>query len=152
MTSQLVRLQSKDTDLILHTEPAEIIYFGKRLDLDEITEADVMTIARGVSNGSLDVDTPITLAAENGRGYFGVPGVEGHRNGYNWAPVFTTKNVTKTDRTLVLEMEDHIAKLAFKAEIETDENGVFKFRNTLTNLGEGEFTVNRLAGTVPVPE
>ncbi|AOF54182.1 alpha-galactosidase [Rodentibacter caecimuris] len=152
MSSQLVRLQSKETDLILRTEPAEILYFGKHLELDEITEADVMSIERGVANGSLDVDTPITLAAENGRGYFGVSSVEGHRNGYDWAPVFITKNIAKTDRTLVLEMEDNIAKLAFKAEIECDENGVFKFRHTLTNLGEGEFTVNRLTVTLPVPE
>ncbi|BFU59683.1 MULTISPECIES: alpha-galactosidase [Rodentibacter] len=152
MISPLIRLQSKNTDLILRTEPAEILYFGKRLELENITEADLASIDRGVANGSLDIDIPITLAAENGRGYFGVAGVEGHRNGYDWAPVFVTKNISKTDRTLVLEMEDSIAKLGFTAEIETDENGVFKFRNTLTNLGEETFTVNRLSVTLPVPE
>ena len=77
--SELIRLHSKNTDLIIRTEPAEILYFGKRLAQAKITESDLPLIDRGVSNGGLDVDTPVTFAAENGRGYFGSGSVEGHR-------------------------------------------------------------------------
>lgn len=150
--SELIRLHSKNTDLIIRTEPAEILYFGKRLAQAKITESDLPLIDRGVSNGGLDVDTPVTFAAENGRGYFGSGSVEGHRNGYDWAPVFVTQKVIQTDRTLVIEAQDLVAELAFTTEVEVDENGVFKFRNTLTNLGVGRFIVNRLAVTLPVPE
>lgn len=152
MKSEIIRLTSADTDIILRTEPAEILYWGKHLDIDDISEVEAITVERGVSNGGLDIDIPVTFAAENGRGYFGCSSIEGHREGYDWASVFTTKNVQKNGNNLTIETEDEIAQLAFKTEIEADENGVFKFRNTLTNLAEGKFTVNRLAVTLPVPE
>ncbi len=150
--NEIIRLTSKDTDLVIRTEPAEILYWGKHLNIDDISEFDAMTIERGVANGSLDVDIPVTFAAENGRGYFGCSSLEGHRSGYDWAPVFVTKSAVKNGNNLVIEAEDPIAKLGFKTEIEADENGVFKFRNTVTNLVEGAFTINRLAVTLPVPE
>lgn len=150
--NEIIRLTSKDTDLVIRTEPAEILYWGKHLNIDDISEFDAMTIERGVANGSLDVDIPVTFAAENGRGYFGCSSLEGHRSGYDWAPVFVTKSAVKNGNNLVIEAEDPIAKLGFKTEIEADENGVFKFRNTVTNLVEGAFTINRLAVTLPVPD
>lgn len=69
--SEIIRLTSKETDLIIRTEPAEILYWGKHLNIDDISEFDAIAIDRGVANGSLDVDIPVTFAAENGRGYFG---------------------------------------------------------------------------------
>src|SRR3712207_6368507 len=152
MTSKIIRLTSGHTDLIIRTEPAEILYWGTHLDIDDVSEFEALTIDRGVSNGGLDIDTPVTFAAENGRGYFGCSSLDGHRDGYDWAPVFVTKNVMKNDNNLIIEAEDTIAKLVFKTEIESDENGIFKFRNTVTNLGDRKFTVNRLAVTLPVPE
>ena len=152
MNNALIRLKSADTELILRREPAEILYFGKALTLPEITESDLELIDRGVANGSLDIDIPITLAAENGRGYFGSPGIEGHRAGLAWAPVFKTKKVSLQENVLTIEMEDNTAQLGLISEIATDENGVFKFRNILTNLGEGDFALNRLAVTLPLPE
>ena len=152
MMKNIIRLTAGNTDLIIRSEPAEILYWGARLDIDEITEADALSLERGVSNGGLDVDTPVTFAAENGRGFWGSSGVDGHRDGDDWAPVFKTKSAVKNDNVFLIEAEDRIAQLAFKTVIESDENGVFKFRNTLTNLGESKFTVNRLAVTLPVPE
>ncbi|ASK26803.1 alpha-galactosidase [Neisseria chenwenguii] len=150
MTAKIIRLQSKDTDLIVRTEPAEILYWGAHLA--NFDESDVFTLERGVSNGSLDVDIPITLAAENGRGFFGVSGIEGHRDGLDWAPVFNTVKISQENSCLIIDAEDAVAKLGLRSEIETDENGVFKFRHTLTNLGAGNYTLNRLAVTLPLPD
>ncbi len=152
MTSRILRLKSKNTEIILKTEPAELLYFGEVLAIENITEADVVSIERGVCNGSLDVDTPITFAAENGRGLFNVSSLDGHRNGFDWAPVFKTKNVQADDKKIIIEAVDDVAKLTFTTEIEADENGVFKFRNTLKNLAKEAFNVERLSVTVPVPE
>ena len=148
----IIRLTSGNTDLIIRSEPAEILYWGKRLHIDNITEAEVLSLEHGVANGGLDIDTPLTFAAENGRGYWGSSSLDGHRDGYDWAPVFKTKSAVKNGNLLVIEAEDTIAQLIFKTEIEADENGVFKFRNTLTNLSKNKFFVNRLSITLPVPE
>lgn len=53
---------------------------------------------RPVANGRLDIDTPLTLMAENATGLFSSPGLEGHRNGLDSSPVFIqlTWNIPKT--------------------------------------------------------
>ncbi|MCP1660190.1 alpha-galactosidase [Neisseria perflava] len=150
MTAKIIRLQSKNTDLIVRTEPAQILYWGAHLA--HFDENDVFMLDRGVSNGSLDIDVPITLAAENGRGFFGSPSIEGHRSGYDWAPVFETVKISQEGNRLVIDEADQIASLGLRTEIEGDENGVFKFRHTLSNTGEDDYTVNRLAVTLPLPE
>lgn len=112
MMKNIIRLTAGNTDLIIRSEPAEILYWGARLDIDKITEADVLSLERGVSNGGLDVDTPVTFAAENGRGFWGSSSVDGHRDGYDWAPVFKTKSAVKNDNVFLIEAEDSVAQLA----------------------------------------
>ncbi|GAM64997.1 alpha-galactosidase [Vibrio ishigakensis] len=42
----------------------------------------------------LDVDVPVTLCPEIGRGSYGSSGIEGHRNGKDWAPQFNYQSYT----------------------------------------------------------
>ena len=81
MEPTIVRLTSPMTDVIVRCQPfAEILYWGPHLS--GFMPEDVLTLSRAVPNGRLDVDAPLTLAAESGRGLFGSPGVEGHRDGW----------------------------------------------------------------------
>ena len=92
MHDPILRLVSDTVDVVIKTHPfAEILYWGPHLH--HFSPQDVATLARPVANGRLDVDSPVTLMAELGHGLFGSPGIEGHRQGLDGSPVFTTTDV-----------------------------------------------------------
>ena len=47
-------------------------------------------LALGVPQAGLDTLTPVSLIPQMGRACFEVSGLEGHRQGQEWASVFTT--------------------------------------------------------------
>ncbi|OWF81759.1 alpha-galactosidase [Yersinia rohdei] len=151
MEQNILRLTSPSTDVVLRTQPyAEILYWGE--PLSQFSVEDIQTLTRAVPNGRLDVDTPVTLAAESGRGLFGSPGIEGHRAGKDWSPVFSTLRVEQSGNQVIIISEDDIAGLRLTHELNLDNSGVLQLRNTLTNLKPGNYWLDRLALTLPVPE
>ena len=152
MDASICRLTSRTTDIVIRCAPvAEILYWGPHLPA--FSAEEIATLSRPVPNGRLDVDVPLTLAAENGRGLFGSPGVEGHRDGLDWSPVFTTCRVDQQADGVVITAEDPQAALRFTSELHLDaETGVLRTRNTLTNLHAQPYQVSRLAVTLPLPE
>lgn len=151
MKATIFRLESKFTDVIIRCDKeAEIIYWGPHLQYFNVD--DISSLSRPVANSRVDVDVPITLAAENGRGLFSVPGLEGHRDGLDAFPIFIFKKAQQQEDTLVITTEDDIAGLRFVTELKLSRmNGVLQIRNILTNLKEGQWNVNRLAVTLPLP-
>ncbi|PJG86561.1 alpha-galactosidase [Conservatibacter flavescens] len=148
---EYIRLTSPVNDLILRTAPyPEILYFGEHLE--QFDEADILSLGRAIPNGGLDVDVPLTLAAEHGRGNFYSPTLEGHRNGMDWSPVFQTSAVEFEKNFVKLTALDPIAGLAFATEFTLDHNGVLKMRNTITNQKGGDYTLDRLGITFPLPD
>ncbi|KAA9000766.1 alpha-galactosidase [Affinibrenneria salicis] len=152
MSSEVIRLTSDNTDVIVRCAPdAEILYWGPTLR--GFSPQDVIAIQRPVPNGRLDVDTPLTLAMEYGRGQFGAPGIEGHRNGYHAAPIFNTVSVESDDHALTLVSEDALAGLTLTSELRLHpRTGVLQVRHTLKNLSSDAWQLDRLAVTLPVPE
>lgn len=144
-------LGNNNLDIILRTQPyAEICYFGKRLQNLNINSIDMLNPA--IPNSRLDIDVPFTLCPEEGLGNFSTPGLEGHRNGKNWSPVFITKEVKKNNNNITIISEDDIAKLRLTSQLILDESGVLQCQNSLTNLAEQPYQVNRLSVTLPIPE
>ncbi|WP_211252098.1 alpha-galactosidase [Vibrio rhizosphaerae] len=91
---ELIELTGKQTQLIIELgEFAEILYWGNQVYGDIASCRS--TIYRPVPYGRLDCDIPVTVSPELGRGVFSSPGLEGHRDGQDWAPVFTLKNVVQ---------------------------------------------------------
>lgn len=85
MHDSIFRLESKAVDLVITTHPfAEILYWGPHLH--HFSPQDVVSLARPVANGRLDVDAPVTLMAELGHGLFGSPGIEGTARGWTGRP------------------------------------------------------------------
>lgn len=144
-------LGNSKLDIILRTQPyAEICYFGKRLHTLNIDSIDMLNPA--VPNSRLDINVPFTLCPEEGLGNFSTPGLEGHRNGKDWSPVFITKEVKKDTNNITIISEDEIAKLRLTSQLILDESGVLQCQNSLTNLAEQPYQVNRLSVTLPIPE
>jgi len=151
MENQTVHLTSEHISLIVRCTPfAEILYWGKRLC--QFSAQDLISLSRAVPNGRIDVDAPVNLSADSGRGSFGTPGVEGHRDGLDWSPVFHTTDVRHHGNQLTITTEDPIAGLQFRSELHLDASGVLLARNSLTNLKPGTYQLTRLAVTLPLPD
>ena len=83
----LIELTGQQTQLIVELgEYAEILHWGQKVvgDLSGFR----MALHRPVPYGRLDSDVSMTLHPELGRGVFSSPGVDAHRDGPAWAPVF----------------------------------------------------------------
>jgi len=82
MSSQLFRLDSSDSSLLLlsidQAIPA-VVYYGVKLHC-EVDASTLRTItADAIPNAKLDSRTQLSLLPENSRGFFGEPGLQGHR-------------------------------------------------------------------------
>lgn len=151
MKDSIVRLESATVDVVIKTHPfAEILYWGKHLRY--FSSQDAASLGRPTGNGKLDVDIPLTLMAEPGHGLFGTPGIEGHRQGLDGSPVFTTVSVEHQQQTLTIVAEDTLAGLRLVSEIGLDSSGVLVVRHGVTNLRAQAWQVERLAVTLPVAE
>lgn len=152
MNENVVHLHGKNSDVLIQVHPVtEILYWGKTLD--SVSTNALTAMKRAVPNGRLDLDTPLTLSPEQGRGIFSSPGLEGHRQGFDWSPVFSFNSVKHTDNQVTLIGEDTIAGLRLTCEILLDPvTDVLQTRQTLTNLKSAPYAVNRFAITLPMPE
>ncbi|EOX4826805.1 alpha-galactosidase [Vibrio alginolyticus] len=146
----LIELAGKETQLIVELgEYAEILHWGQKVNGD--LEGYRVTLQRPVPYGRLDKDVSMTLNPELGRGVFSSPGVEGHRDGQDWAPVFVITRIEQSKNCIAIESEDTVAGLRLNTILQMDEHDVVKTRHTLTNLKAGTYHVNRLANTLPLP-
>ncbi len=151
MSESIIRLHNDATDIIIRTHPfAEIIYWGPHIH--HYSPLDAITLDRPLVNTGLDVDAPLTLMAELSHGLFGAPGIEGHRQGLDGSPKFTTAEVAQNGNQLTLISEDPHAGLRLSSEIALDKSGVLSLRHGITNLREDLWQVDRLAVTLPVAE
>ncbi|MFT6927272.1 MAG: alpha-galactosidase [Psychromonas sp.] len=147
---KLIELTGQQTQLIIELgEYAEILHWGAPIKGDLASFR--MALQRPVPYGRLDTDIAMTLSPELGRGIFSSPGVEGHRAGMDWAPVFMIKEINQEDQALIIISEDTQAGLRLVTELCLDAYDVLKTRQTLTNIKNGVYQVNRLANTLPLP-
>ncbi len=153
MNYDLITLHGQTSTLILKTGPApEIVYWGEKVNMQPHVN-DTLSISRPVPHGRLDLDVPLTLSPEQGRGMFSSPGLEGHRNGYDWSPVFTFHSVEQHANSLKIITEDAIAGLKLVIDLILDPvTDVLQVRHTLTNIKPEPYQVERIAITLPLPE
>ncbi|MGL5302212.1 MAG: alpha-galactosidase [Aeromonas sp.] len=147
----IITLSGKHTDLLINLEQgAELIHWGKKLHQPQPTQSQALV--RAVPYGRLDVDVPLTLFPDAGRGVFSSPALEGHRNGQDWSPVFSLIEIDPQPHSLRLISQDKAAHLTLTSELRLDpDSDVLSIRHTLRNDGAEPFTVNRLATTLPLP-
>jgi alpha-galactosidase len=155
MSHTFLQFNSCHSSMIVKLKPSpEILYWGKALQtLDEDSFiAFQHAIDRGVMQARLDNDVPLTLCPENGRGMYSAPGIEGHRNGENWAPIFAYGSHTINDQKIEINCQDKIAGLALKINLSMDPiSGVVEKLITVINSSAQPYQLNKLALTLPLP-
>src|ERR1700722_15798063 len=105
---------------------------------------------------------PCSLLPEHGEGWFGRPGLSGHRlgaidppAGRDWSPLFrpTRSEHARPDRAdwARVEAGDKTAALDLVTEIEAVPGGAIRARHTLTNPGREPYVVDSLEVVFPLP-
>ena len=103
---------------------------------------------------------PCSLLPQHGEGWFGRPGLSGHRlatgpgypaAGRDWSPLFQPVRTEHDGRRARVEAADKTAGLALATEIEAVPGGAIRARHTLTNLGQQPYLVDSLEVVFPLP-
>lgn len=118
---------------------------------------DAAVFARSIPHASLDADVSPGLVAEAGAGWFGRPGLEGHRSdGADFQPRFQLGQVVNEGRadgaeSVRFDLVDRIGQLELVIDITLDTNEMATVWAELINRGDSPYTVTALRLTLPVP-
>jgi alpha-galactosidase len=103
---------------------------------------------------------PCPLLPQHGEGWFGRPGLSGHRLGHgaggpaaggDWSPLFRPARSEHDGRRARVEAADKAAGLRLVTEIEAVPGGAIRARHTLTNQGRQPYIVDSLEVVFPLP-
>lgn len=110
-----------------------------------------------IVSGPVDAVVPLAVLPEAHRGWFGTPGVSGHRGGRDFSPAFTSRAVEHTEhdqgaQRLVVHARDAKALLSLVLTIELASSGLVTLRATLTNDDhDSEYWLDQMNLALPVP-
>ncbi|MEP7048648.1 MAG: alpha-galactosidase [Ilumatobacteraceae bacterium] len=109
-------------------------------------------VERPVPNGGLDIDAPLGLFAEASSGWFGSPGLEGHRpGGGDFAPQFRQRSCAVAERTAEFVLVDDAAELSLRIVATLHATGVATFSAAISNDGDTDYSLDALRLTLPLP-
>ena len=110
-------------------------------------------LERPVPGGGLDVDPPLGLIAESGVGWFGRPGIEGHRpHGRDFAPQFSLQSIEADQDHAEIELVDDAAALSLRIRVGLHASGVATFRTSISNDDDdAPYALAALRLSLPVP-
>ena len=103
---------------------------------------------------------PCALLPEHAAGWFGRPGLSGHRlgtggghpaAGRDWSPLLRPAGLEHGERWARAEAEDSTAGLRLVTEAEAVAGGAIRVRHTVVNTGHEPYQVNSLEVVFPLP-
>jgi alpha-galactosidase len=113
-----------------------VLHWGARLDPAEDLTALAAARARPLPQNSLDVEPPLTVLPDAGRGYAGAPGLALHREGMDWETALVIERAEAGPDQIRLHLADQRAGVAVSLAIAMDaESDTLSFATTVTNTG-----------------
>ena len=160
----LVHLRSGGVSVVLDLRDGtlpRILHWGA--DLGDLDGPTLGLLAKATTEliGGSNPDVPVmpSILPEQALGWTGTPGLAGHRDGIDFAPLFSvTSAVVESSleaepngstRLIATAVDDAIS-LGLIIEIELTASGLLRTRATLTNHGE-HYTLDALTPQLPVP-
>ncbi|WP_203582213.1 alpha-galactosidase [Microbacterium hibisci] len=139
-------------DLDASPAPA-IVHWGAALEGSAPeTLRGLATAARAQRvSGGLDTTPALTLIPAAADGWFGSPGIEGHREAAGVSIRLSVADVQATDHRASVALIDAEAGLAVRAELRIGPSGLFHQRVTVRNSGATPYTLQSLQATFPLP-
>lgn len=130
----------------------ELVYFGQVLPAQTHLKSLYLSQQQAIPQAFIDTPAPMTLIPEAGRGWLQSPGVEASAaDRPAWAMCWTLSKIHHREDSFVIELEDKQAQLMVSLSIGLQVSGLLRQQLTLTNQGQSDVTVERLACTLPVP-
>ncbi|NTW41246.1 MAG: alpha-galactosidase [Cellulomonadaceae bacterium] len=135
-----------------------VVYWGD--DLDEVTESELTSLVSAsrppAVHNSIDEPEPIGVVAEPSGGWFGIPGLAGHRDGVDFTTRFELVELESTTRAdggaaVIARGRDTAVELALRLHIELATSGLVSLRAELTNTGTTPYVLDGLRLTLPLP-
>lgn len=154
--SHVLHLSSGGTSVVidLSASPAPaIVHWGAQLDGSTPETLRGLAIAARAQrvSGGLDATPSLTILPTAADGWFGSPGVEGHRDGTGVSIRFTVADVQTTGHRASIALADDEAGLVAQVELRVGPSGLFHQRVTLRNTAATPYTVQALQLTFPLP-
>lgn len=155
-------LTGADVQLIVDARSSRvprIVHWGRPLGLEgdalaAFADASVPQIA----SNSVDEPVPFSIIPDVSRGWVGLPGIEGHRDGVAFAIQLSLVDVdldgssdprTAASRTFTLRDEDLSIEVVI--QLEALESGLVRTRLHIRNQSDDPFTLNAARLGFPVP-
>ncbi len=153
---KVLQLRSAGVSLVLDCSgPAlpSVLHWGADLGpLDEAALGGLRQGAGAVQAGNgLDDNLPVAIIPEYSAGWFGLPGLNGHRDGQDFSASFQLTEVAQSANTVQVTAADTEAGLSLALVIELTDSGLVRAKAELTNTGASAYTVDGLVLAFPVP-
>ncbi|WP_328996385.1 alpha-galactosidase [Kribbella sp. NBC_01245] len=122
----------------------------------DLGELDLAELKRGAgtaqAGNGLDENQPVTVVPEYSSGWFGLPGLSGHRDGVNFSTAFQrTEAAVIGDNAVRVKAVDEAAGLELTVDLELTPSGLVRAKAEVTNVGASAYTVDGLRIALPVP-
>ena len=130
----------------------EVIYWGRKLS-DRLPTVATSVTRKPLPHSKLIEYTPVSIIPEYGRGFFGHPGLEGHRGHTGWVTQFQLHSVERTEDVLVFFGHDPVAQLELKVSVSCSAHfGLLQIRSAVKNVAESRYELDCLtASCLPLP-
>ncbi|TWD82301.1 alpha-galactosidase [Kribbella amoyensis] len=153
---KVLQLRAGGVSLVLDCSgPAlpSVLHWGA--DLGELTEPALLELRRGAgavqAGNGLDDNQPVAIIPEYSAGWFGLPGLSGHRDGKDFSAAFQLESVAQAENGVTVQAADPVAGLKVALHIELTDSGLVRTKADLTNTGDSAYTVDGLVLALPVP-
>jgi Alpha-galactosidase len=157
----LLHLRSSGVSLVLDLRGGtlpRVVHWGQ--DLGDVGTATLPAMALvsipPVTSNNLDDVGELSVLPEHSRGWFGTPGLAGHRDGADWSPMFASRSVDVTQdastQRVVVDAVDRTARLSLTLDVELTSSGLVRMRGAVRNDDDHlPYTVDGLLLALPVP-
>ncbi|TQJ30686.1 alpha-galactosidase [Microbacterium sp. SLBN-146] len=153
LTSDVLHLRRGGTSVAIDLTAAAIVHWGEELaPASPAALASLCVAARPQRvSGGLDRTSRLGLISTAADGWFGTPGLEGHRSGDGVSVRFELEGVQSNDDHALLSFSEDEVGLRLQLELRVGAAGLFHQRATLRNVGDTAYTVNSLGLAFPTP-
>ncbi len=161
VTSGLVQLRAAGVGVVLDLRGdrlPRVVHWGP--DLGDLGPDDLVAVADAgapaATPNSLDEPQPVGLLPEHADGWFGRPGLTGHRSGRDWSTRFDLSSVRFEGAgtgggAVEVAAYDKTAGLALRIELELTPSGLLRTRAAVRNESTEPFTLGGVELALPVP-
>ena len=144
--TSFIILKTSETELILDAQIGarpNILYWGPVLSKTAPEELALLS-TRQWAHGGPTINAPVSLSNELAAGASGPPGFIAHRNGVDWAAIFTVTDVSQnSDHSAVITCDDPKTQIHAQYDIRLDPvSHVLSATTSIINLGQEPLSID----------